>query len=246
MKIAVCSLVLEVTRKCNMACPHCLRGDSQCMDIGYEVIRKLIEQCDHIDCVTFTGGEPTLNLPAIKYFFDKCIEKYGSIPNFYLVTNGKEKQMELAQLLLWAYPRIDELEEYLSGVTISMDAYHEDVDEIARNPLRGLAFFRADDKAHSPDEPDNWIINSGRAYENGIGCRNVDVNHDLSLDFYEVGDEEMVSVEELYVSSNGKISSYCDASYDVLDEDAPCDIDTLQEYINAKFNELNADCAVTA
>ena len=34
MEIYVESLVIEVTRRCNMRCEHCLRGDAQNLDIS--------------------------------------------------------------------------------------------------------------------------------------------------------------------------------------------------------------------
>lgn len=55
------SLILEVTRKCNLHCAHCLRGDAQCVDMSKSTIDKLMPMLGKVSSVTFTGGEPSLN-----------------------------------------------------------------------------------------------------------------------------------------------------------------------------------------
>lgn len=35
MELCLESLVVEITRRCNMKCPHCLRGNAQRVDIGF-------------------------------------------------------------------------------------------------------------------------------------------------------------------------------------------------------------------
>lgn len=58
-KLNIYNLVLEVTRRCNMCCAHCLRGEAQNMDMQKETIDKLLDQTDSISMVTFSGGEPS-------------------------------------------------------------------------------------------------------------------------------------------------------------------------------------------
>lgn len=36
-------LLLEATRKCNMACPHCMRGDAEELSMDYAVIDRIFE-----------------------------------------------------------------------------------------------------------------------------------------------------------------------------------------------------------
>lgn len=55
-KLYIGALVLEVTRRCNMHCEHCLRGDTQNLDMQKEIVDKLLEQTESIFCVTFSGG----------------------------------------------------------------------------------------------------------------------------------------------------------------------------------------------
>lgn len=42
------TLCLEITRRCNMACPHCLRGEAQALDITHEIIDRALENTSEI------------------------------------------------------------------------------------------------------------------------------------------------------------------------------------------------------
>ena len=112
-------MILEVTRRCNMCCEHCLRGDAQNLDMAEETVDKLLEQVGSIATVTFSGGEPSLNVPLIRYFFKKARE-CGVMPySFYVVTNGKANQLDLAAVLLEVYPEMEEPEA--CGISLSVD-----------------------------------------------------------------------------------------------------------------------------
>lgn len=89
------NLVLEVTRRCNMACEHCLRGDAQNMDMSKEIIDEVLKSCNGINSVTFAGGEPSLNISIIRYFFEQAEKlenirqlalKNGYVINFRMIT----------------------------------------------------------------------------------------------------------------------------------------------------------------
>ena len=59
--------VIEVTRRCNMQCRHCLRGDAQNVDISNEIIDRFFDGFADgavIENVVFSGGEITVNNPA--------------------------------------------------------------------------------------------------------------------------------------------------------------------------------------
>ena len=62
--ISIQNLAIEVTRKCNIKCAHCLRGDSQNKDIDLKYIDILLDQVNYIGHFCPTGGEPSLNIKA--------------------------------------------------------------------------------------------------------------------------------------------------------------------------------------
>ena len=243
VKVYVNSLVLEVTRRCNMHCDHCLRGDAEKMDMQQATVDKILDTVDSIGSVTFSGGEPSLNIPLIRYFFKEA-EKRGKLPSsFYIVTNGKAHMLDLAQLVLEWYAKFDEPD--LCGVTISQDVFHDiDWDDGRTAPvnyLAGLACYRPDDKKHSLNDRNKWVQPRGRALENGLGGDNVFHKMDedtgnLYVDTYiPVGDTEYdasANIDLLYVSATEKISGDCDMPFEAIDR-LPYSIDTLYEAIKA-------------
>lgn len=58
MNIEVNNLILEVTRRCNMHCAHCLRGNAQSIDMPPNLIKNVLKTIDGALSVTFTGGSP--------------------------------------------------------------------------------------------------------------------------------------------------------------------------------------------
>lgn len=203
----VYSLILEVTRRCNMCCAHCLRGDAEDIDMEKETVDEILNMADEIQSVTFTGGEPSLNLPLIQYFFDKADEK-GKFPEFFwLATNGKANQEELAILALKAWAK--SVEKDMCGVALSVDAYHEPV---LNKFLSGLAFYDAG-KEHpaSGFDADKFVIRSGRAEENGLGKPPRNLDNDICIE----GDE----IDILYVSAKGDCVFNCDLPYCTIDEE---------------------------
>lgn len=204
----VYSLILEVTRQCNMCCAHCLRGEAENIDMQKETIDKVLGLVDRIACVTFTGGEPSLNLPLIQYFFDRAEQK-GKFPeSFWLATNGKENQEELALLALKTWFKCPEKE--MCGVALSVDAYHELVPE---KFLTGLSFYDPS-KEHlmSSKSIDDFVIRMGRAEDNGLGRepRNWDVDNKISIE------DGMIAT--LYVSAKGECVFNPNLPYSDIDE----------------------------
>ena len=242
MAIYVSDLMIEVTRRCNMCCDHCLRGDAQNLDISDEVLEAIARDIQP-SSVVFTGGEPSLNIAAIKKYF-ALAEKYGTLPcSFYVVTNGKENQEELAVALLRAYGKMSEPE--MCGLALSIDCFHETV-PAAAEIFKGLAFFSDTDKAHPVDEQNsNWLLNTGRAAENGIGvrspyemCKSVE---DLVLQDFIVSGERQIEISDLYISSNGNVVSDCDQCYEDIDDCAVCKVQELKTLLETTMEAL--DCA---
>ena len=62
------SLIIEVTRKCNLCCEHCLRGEAQNKVFNPEWLDTFIKNNNitHVSTITFTGGEPSLH-PEIMF-----------------------------------------------------------------------------------------------------------------------------------------------------------------------------------
>jgi len=46
MKAELEYLVIEVTRRCNLRCDHCLRGDPQNLDLDVSLVSRLFDQVE--------------------------------------------------------------------------------------------------------------------------------------------------------------------------------------------------------
>ena len=89
MGIKLGYLIIEGTRKCNMKCAHCLRGNAQRVNMDNSVADIVTRQVDSIYNITFTGGEPSLNTEIIRNFqygfmFNDC-----TINSFWITTNAR-------------------------------------------------------------------------------------------------------------------------------------------------------------
>lgn len=236
-KISFDQLGIELTRKCNMFCDHCLRGDAQDIDNDFKNINKVLRRTEHINNVVFTGGEPTLNLPLMKKIFER-IKKYKiSLGSFYVVTNGKKYSEELLLLCLEMFEYSEDKE--FCGISLSIDQFHDEIDEKSLR-YKSLSFYESMKEQNFTDD---MLISEGRSYENGMG-RNPD--HPKSDDFLinVIPENNIVIVEDMfYISSNGNICNYCDYSYENIDDHSPINLnnlgkkDLVKEII--KFSEIS-------
>lgn len=226
-KLYVHDLVLEVTRRCNMCCAHCMRGDAQALDMNKDVIDRVIDMVDEIGCVVFTGGEPTLNLEIIRYFYDELKRRGKDYPaSFYIVTNGKENQKELALLALDLYSVSDEKD--MCGVAISVDDFHEWSDP-KNSILHGLSFY-VPDKDYTDRK--YYLIKEGRAAN--MQGRDPDLNVLPDCDIF---DDTIDIHEELYVSADGKLFGNCDCSYEHVDDLSKYSVYKPDDFITALMDE---------
>jgi hypothetical protein len=203
-------LVLEVTRRCNMACEHCLRGDAQALDLDTRVIDKLFEQVTSISCVTFTGGEPSLNVKAIQYFVKKATSLKISIESFYVVTNGKKVSLPLMKTLIDLYSICGEKE--CCQLVVSRDQYHEYDGGAQETPMyEALRFYNKEDRRTPITNP----LSEGRALENGLGA-----GEEAKHEGFEYDEEYESASGIVYISSNGNVLDNCNMAFDRIDTEA--------------------------
>lgn len=93
---------VELTRRCNMKCAFCERGDAQNLNISKEVIDKLLDMCEKIDVMSFrlNGGEPLLNKDGLIYLIDEIIRRKINCTQFQLFTNGTIQDKDIKQALI--------------------------------------------------------------------------------------------------------------------------------------------------
>ena len=119
-------VMFEITRFCNMTCPHCIRGDSQRMRIKKDYINATLGQLSNIGSMMFTGGEPALALDLMDYTYDACLHYNIDVQNFWMATNGTITSKKFFDMIeTWVNFCTD---NEISGLRVSLDNYHDEID----------------------------------------------------------------------------------------------------------------------
>ena len=166
-------LGLEITRKCNLKCAHCLRGDAQHLSMKKEVIDKILDSSAGIKEIFFTGGEPFLEPDLIEYVVDQVIERDFECFSMSVVTNGTIMNdngircvKALNKFAEWSHRKYGDAAK--SGINISNDNFH---DVSSSNSC--MDFYKPyigeylDLDLHGEIKPEQ-VINEDRAMQTGI------------------------------------------------------------------------------
>lgn len=215
-KLQLSEFCIEVTRKCNMKCEHCLRGDAEAIHIDNKYITKALTNVESIGSLTFTGGEPSLNIDAMQFTLDELKRLDITVFNFYIVLNGRKScQNEKMLLLLLRLYQYQEYECNSNGigsmVQISKDKYHSHQKEQKNSIsyLSALSFFSVRENKYNIDN----IISEGRGFY--IGRKQLSYDENVILEI----DENNIRVETLiYLNAKGQICNDCDYSYNTQEE----------------------------
>lgn len=196
-KFSLDNLAIELTRRCNMKCEHCLRGSAQNIDINLKDVKTLFKQINYISVLAITGGEPSLKPKLIIDIVNLAKKNKVDIGSFYIATNGKKITPDfiVAIATLYAYCSDNEI----SQIQLSNDNYHEYNDN--ENLLECFSFFskRGDIGVKS-------IIKQGRGKE--FGCRNLEKEK-----IYFDSNNNFITEGTLYLNCKGNIIIGCDWSY---------------------------------
>lgn len=138
-RLTYCGVDVELTRRCNLKCAHCYRGDAQDKDITPEIIDAFLDHTQAIYQLSFVGGEPTLNLKGMRYFLESMKRHNVFLTSVAYVTNGIVRTQELIDIIrdYSAYIRPFVLPEIdiktAVKISISNDQYHlTDFEEACR------------------------------------------------------------------------------------------------------------------
>ena len=148
MKLHIENLAIEITRRCNMCCAHCMRGPAQNMDLDLKKFDAFLDHVEYIDDIVFTGGEPTLNVSAIRHILTQCKRKRIQINSFFTVTNGKKIPKSFYHVMLdwYQYCLLYGNDPEICTLALSKDQFHEPISPTTVLMLKGLSFFSKKDK----------------------------------------------------------------------------------------------------
>lgn len=173
MKIS--QLMVEVTRKCNMTCEHCMRGPAQNISMSKEIMINFLSDIKHINLVGFTGGEPTLpdGIKAIKQFIKICKTFKITVDSFFIITNAKVWKKDIPKTVSSLLKFCKKNSQ--SIVEISRDQFHDDInnqrmtffDNIVKQFKKEIedVKFKVWNRSRHIDD----ICNQGNAASSGIG-----------------------------------------------------------------------------
>jgi len=208
MKINLSSLTLEITRRCNMKCEHCLRGMAQKVDMDFEIINKLTQQTDKIYSLTLTGGEPSLNADAIGHLRHAMYFHCCELGNFWLTTNARFFKPDFYDEIQWLYGVCSEKEACV--LTISGDQFHTHHSNVAYEKYWELPFFSNE---RMSDIPYERILDEGYARKNNYGSYERNPTTKLYDTHYISDDDELYVGDLIYVNAKGDVLLDCDLSY---------------------------------
>ena len=125
-KIIMSCLGLELTRRCNLRCDFCCKGDAQNLDMSKEIINKTFSEVQgaYIRSICLHGGEPLLVPELIRYTIDKLIEYRIIVFELYFFTNGchtpdlKDHFLKILDYIKDIKVRYYNFAEFIKDVTI--------------------------------------------------------------------------------------------------------------------------------
>ncbi len=117
-RLNVKTMLLELTRECNLECKHCFRGDSQNAYMDTKIIDYIFNNVCRINDFLLTGGEPLLAKEQIKSITENIMKERINIGKTIIVTNGTILSEDLLTMLLQISKKTD-LE-----IRLSNDAFH--------------------------------------------------------------------------------------------------------------------------
>lgn len=93
---------IELTRRCNMNCEFCARGEAQNIDMSTEIIDKTLDELNNFELysVMVTGGEIMLNKQGFIYLIDEIIRRDLKICNCSVFTNGTVRDTDIKAALV--------------------------------------------------------------------------------------------------------------------------------------------------
>lgn len=211
-------LMIELTRRCNMACKHCLRGEPENIDIDPKDIDTLFSKVDSIYSIGLSGGEPSLVPELIEKVVESAKKHNVDIYNFYIATNGKKITPEfvLSVLKLYSYC----LENEISALDYSNDEYHDNLSPESLALLDGLKFFGKKYFTKNSEEKYKYeaLIRQGRASSLGVNTRE-NFGEEILVE------DETISEATIYLNALGQIILGCDWSFEDQDYHVICEVD---------------------
>lgn len=220
-KLEFDDLIIETTRRCNMHCAMCIRGNTEEKDMTMQTLRPILKHTTSINTIIFSGGEPSLNINIMKQVLNYVKQHDIPVYAFYIVTNAKEITPQFLYILdMWyIYCMCCGGDEDCSGIAISKDNFHEEIPAENEYALKAFKIYRPDKEV---DFREYFLIPRGRAAQlkenntNGYQFSDRTIRTELSIE--TIDNSEYHIYEECYISVNGDITADCNLSYEEIEK----------------------------
>lgn len=234
MKLILEKLAFEVTRRCNERCAHCMRGESQNIDLTKETIDRVFDTNPFLSIkeICFSGGEPTLNKEVIIYTIDKIIKENIDVSRIVMITNGQIFNKDLVDAL----NRFNEYRNnrFLESIPENLFGSASLNFILKTNLNNNVHITFSDDTFHSPLNQD--VISSYMIYGSNLNFRQTGdlaekeihktgfstigsefYYHLLPLYYYYNGSAYQL-LDNFYITANGNVTNLGDGSYQDMDK----------------------------
>lgn len=213
----ISNLMIELTRKCNMKCKHCLRGTPQCVSLRREALKNIFENVEYIGALQFTGGEPLLALYQMRQIVDYLKWANIEIGYFWVKTNGTIFSKAFLKYLQELQNRTNEPD--MCCMEFSLDQYHnnkyKNVIHEYQNYEYEYTFIKASENLQSKYNKIYRIIKEGRAKR----LRQYEVYEFDKPSFYDGWNADDYDADNMiYVSANGNVMTDCNLSFNSIDK----------------------------
>lgn len=82
------ALTLEITRRCNKKCAHCLRGEAQNLTMSNEIIDRVFDGVEDVERIFLMSGEVLLEIDTIAYLIQRINSSPWNTRLIEFTTNG--------------------------------------------------------------------------------------------------------------------------------------------------------------
>ena len=183
-------LALEITRRCNQNCYHCLRGDKQNRNMAEYTIYRAISQADEgMGFLGLTGGEPLIAMDQMWQVWWQIVRTQNYPSSIYIATSAP-------------FHKLERFREWVNTVTscdvelhvaVSTDKYHEDTKYSYYKLCELIEYYK------------------------GVILAERDVYNIICMGKSDYGDSVHIHQEsehpDLYVNVHGRVLPSCDISY---------------------------------
>ena len=127
-RLNIRTVLLELTRECNLSCKHCFRGESENVYMNPDLIDKVFKNTARINTLLLTGGEPFLAINQLKRLRNIIMNDRTNVGEVIVVTNGTILTDEIIDIFKDIKTRAD------FEIRISTDIFHDL--ELEKNNLK--------------------------------------------------------------------------------------------------------------